>query len=87
MALPEIAAPEALLARLLAVTEAHDILRIKGFAAVRGKPMRLAVQGVGPRLQHQYDRPWAPGAARQGQLVVIGRSGLDRAAIEAALAG
>ena len=86
VALPEIAAPGALLDRLLAVTEAHDILRVKGFASVRGKPLRLAVQGVGPRLQHQYDRPWPPGAARQGQLVVIGRSGIDRAAIEAALA-
>lgn len=86
VALPEIAAPAALLERLLAVTEAHDVLRIKGFAAVRGKPLRLAVQGVGPRLQHQYDRPWPAGSARSGHLVVIGRSGIDRAAIAAALA-
>ena len=84
--LPEIVAPEALLERLLAVTEGHDILRLKGFAAVRGKPLRLAVQGVGPRLQHHYDRPWPDGAVRLGKLVVIGRSGIDRAAIETVLA-
>jgi cobalamin biosynthesis protein CobW len=60
---------------------------VKGFAAVRGKKMRLAVQGVGPRLHHQYDRPWPDAAARQGAVVVIGRTGLDRAAIAAALAG
>ena len=85
--LPEVAAPEALMQRLLAVTEAHDVLRLKGFASVRDKPMRLAVQGVGPRLQHQYDRPWVAGGLRQGRLVVIGCRGIDRAAISAALAG
>jgi cobalamin biosynthesis protein CobW len=81
---PEFAAPEDLLRRLAAATEAHDILRVKGFAALRGKPMRLAVQGVGARLQHYFDRPW--GAARQGRIVVIGRSGMDRAAIAQMLA-
>ena len=34
VALPEIATPEILLERLLAVSEAHDILRIKGFVPV-----------------------------------------------------
>ncbi|CAH2601102.1 Protein CobW [Rhodovastum atsumiense] len=86
VAIPEFTAPEPLLERLAAATAAHDILRLKGFAALRGKPMRLAVQGVGPRLQHYFDRPWQPGAARQGQIVVIGRTGLDRAAIAATLA-
>jgi cobalamin biosynthesis protein CobW len=84
VALPEVAAPEILVERLQAVCAAHDILRVKGFAAVSGKPMRLAVQGVGARLQHAFDRPW--GAAREGRLVVIGQRGLDRAAIAGALA-
>jgi cobalamin biosynthesis protein CobW len=83
--LPEVAAPEELVARLQAVCAAHDILRVKGFAAVSGKPMRLAVQGVGARLQHAFDRPW--GVAREGRLVVIGQRGLDRAAIAGAIAG
>ncbi len=87
VALPAPVAPEALLERLRAAAAAHDILRIKGFAAVAGKPMRLAIQGVGGRFRHQFDRPWGEGEARAGQLVVIGRTGLDRAAIEAAIAG
>jgi cobalamin biosynthesis protein CobW len=85
--LPEIEAAEPLVARLIAATEAHDILRIKGFAAVRGKPMRLAVQGVGGRFRHQFDSAWAAGADRSGHMVVIGRTGLDHAAISAAIRG
>lgn len=85
--LPELDSPEALVARLRAVAEAHDVLRMKGFAAIAGKPLRLAVQGVGTRFGHQFDRAWAPGEARQGQLVVIGQTGLDRDAIAAALMG
>jgi cobalamin biosynthesis protein CobW len=85
--LAEIDAPEILLWRLRSVAETHDILRIKGFAAVRDKPLRLAVQGVGARFRHQFGRPWRSGEPRQGRLVVIGRAGLDRAAIGAALSG
>ena len=62
------------------------MLRMKGFLEVDGKPMRLLVQGVGGRFRHQFDRPWKPGEPRAGRLVVIGEKGLDRAAIEAALA-
>jgi cobalamin biosynthesis protein CobW len=85
--LPEIADPAALAARVSAVAEAEGVLRIKGFASVPGKPMRLLVQAVGPRVAHHYDRPWAPAEARQGQLVVIGLKGIDRAAITRALLG
>jgi cobalamin biosynthesis protein CobW len=63
------------------------VLRVKGFAAVADKPRRLLVQAVGPRVTHQYDRPWAAAESRQGQLVVIGLKGLDRGAIAQALAG
>ncbi|MEL6171628.1 MAG: GTP-binding protein, partial [Pseudomonadota bacterium] len=63
----------------------HDILRLKGFAAVTGKPMRLTLQAVGPRVDTYFDKPFGD-AARETRLVVIGQSGLDRAAIEAALA-
>jgi cobalamin biosynthesis protein CobW len=38
-------------------------------------------------VTQQYDRPWAASEPRQGQLVVIGLKGLDRAAIAQALAG
>jgi cobalamin biosynthesis protein CobW len=47
--------------------------------------MRLLVQGVGQRFRHHYDRPWRSDEMRQGQLVVIGEQGLDRAAIEQAI--
>jgi cobalamin biosynthesis protein CobW len=85
--LPEIDDAERLLARLKAIAEAHDVLRIKGFAAIAGKPMRLAVQGVGSRFRSSFDRPWPNGGARQGHVVVIGQAGLDRAAIEAEILG
>ena len=86
VALGEIASPEAFAGRLSQIAAGHDILRIKGFAAVAGKPMRLAIQGVGQRINHHYDRPWAAGEPRETRLVVIGQTGLDRPAITAALA-
>jgi cobalamin biosynthesis protein CobW len=85
--LPEIDMPDALLDRLRAVSTAHDILRIKGFVAIRGRPLRLAVQGVGGRFRHEYDQPWKSMAPRTGHLVVIGRTGLDRDAIAASIIG
>jgi cobalamin biosynthesis protein CobW len=83
--LGEIARPQAFADRLAAVIIKHDILRVKGFAAVPGKAMRLVIQGVGPRLQHYFDRDWRAGEPRATRLVVIGEKGLDRAAIEAAV--
>lgn len=85
--LPEIAAPDALIERLRAVAGEHDVLRMKGFAAVAAKPLRLAIQGVGARFRHAFDRPWRADEAREGRIVVIGETGLDRAAIAAAIRG
>jgi len=73
------------LARLRALVAEHDILRLKGFLDVPGKEFRQVVQGVGQRLQPYFDRPWGPGEARASRLVVIGRKGLDRAAIAAVI--
>ena len=81
-----VAEPDAFLRRLAEVASAHDVLRIKGFVAVPGKPMRLLVQGVGTRFEKRFDRPWAANEAREGRIVVIGEKGLDAAAIRAALA-
>ncbi|MDE0175548.1 MAG: cobalamin biosynthesis protein CobW [Defluviicoccus sp.] len=86
IALGEIASPAAFAERLVRVADEHDILRVKGFAAVSGKPMRLAIQGVGRRIDRHFDRPWAAGERRETRLVVIGQTGLDRAAITEALA-
>jgi cobalamin biosynthesis protein CobW len=83
--LGDIPDPEKFEGLLMHLTEKHDILRIKGFLHVPGKDMRHVVQGVGPRIQRYFDRQWAPGEVRKGQLVVIGQTGLDRGAIETAL--
>jgi cobalamin biosynthesis protein CobW len=85
--LPDVGDPAELAARVRAAAEAHDVLRVKGFAAVAGKPMRLLVQAVGPRVSHQYDRPWNGEEPRAGRLVVIGLKGIDRAAVARMLQG
>jgi len=84
---PEQVDPAPLLQRLEAATREHDVLRIKGFVPVAGRPLRLLVQGVGARFQHHYDRPWHDGEARAGRLVVIGQKGLDQAGIRKAIVG
>lgn len=86
VSLGPIADPVDLENKLLALVDAHDILRIKGFLDVPGKPMRHVVQGVGPRFQRYFDRPWANDEPRTSQLVIIGKHGLDKTAIEKALA-
>ena len=84
LTLGEVVDVEAFAGRLGAVIRAHGILRLKGFAAVAGRPMRLVVQAVGPRVETWFDRPFGD-EPRQTRLVVIGLEGLDRTAIEAAL--
>lgn len=82
---PEITDGTAFAEHVAEVIRTHDILRLKGFAAVAGKPMRLTLQAVGPRVDTYFDRPFAADETRETRLVVIGQAGLDRAAIEAAL--
>lgn len=84
--LPEIADPDRLHRAVERAVAAHGLLRVKGFAAVANRPMRLVLQAVGPRLDSYYDRPFAGQETRQTRLVVIGMAGLDREAITAALA-
>jgi cobalamin biosynthesis protein CobW len=85
--LPVFDSPQAAVDRLSKAAAAHDVLRMKGFVDVAGKPLRLLVQGVGARFQHHYDRRWPAGSPRQGRLVVIGEKGLDKAGIEALILG
>jgi len=83
---PEVEDPEAFKAKLVEIIGAHDVLRLKGFAAVTGKPMRLTLQAVGPRIDSYFDRPFGRDP-RETRLVVIGQAGLDQAAITAAIRG
>ncbi|MES3098317.1 cobalamin biosynthesis protein CobW [Sphingomonas faeni] len=86
--LGEIADPADLTAKIEALARSADILRVKGYAAVTGKPMRLLVQAVGARVRTQYDRPWRAGEQRRTQLVVIAEHDrIDEARIKAALDG
>lgn len=84
--LPAVARPEALAERVAAAAEAADVLRVKGFAEVEGKPMRLVVQAVGPRVSHHFDRRWDADEPRGTRLVVIGLKGFDRDAVTRILA-
>jgi cobalamin biosynthesis protein CobW len=85
--LDELADPATLVARIESLAERFDVLRVKGFAAVANKPLRLLVQAVGPRVTCQFDRPWQAAEQRQGRLVVIGLKGLDRNGVAEALRG
>ncbi|TVR44573.1 MAG: cobalamin biosynthesis protein CobW [Rhodobacteraceae bacterium] len=82
----EITDPADLAARIAALAERQHILRVKGYAAVAGKPMRLLVQAVGARVRHQFDRPWGASEPRRTRLVVIAEHDhVNEAAIREAL--
>ncbi len=83
--LPEVGDVEDLVARIQRLAREQHILRVKGYIAVQGKPMRLLVQAVGERVRHQFDRPWGA-SSRQSQLVVIAEHHvINEAAIRAVL--
>ena len=83
--LPETLDPATLTAALQTLARDHNILRVKGYVAVTGKPMRLLVQAVGARVRTQYDRPWGA-APRTSHLVVIAeKADLNEPAIRAIL--
>ena len=77
--LPEVEEAQ-LLTALNGLVERHGVLRIKGFAAIPGKPMRLLIQGVGKRFDKHFDRAWRSDEARSSHLVIIGQE-LDEAVI------
>ena len=83
--LPPTISRESLLGAIEQTIREHDVLRLKGFAALPGAAARLAVQAVGPRVSAWFDRPWRDGELRETALVVIGESPLDRDAITARL--
>jgi cobalamin biosynthesis protein CobW len=85
--LSEVADPEALKVAVVRLARDQNILRVKGYVAVAGKPMRLLVQAVGERVRTQYDRPWAPGERRSQLVVIAERGDVDPAAIRSILEG
>lgn len=85
--LPEVADPEALTDAIIRLAREQDILRVKGYVAVRGKPMRMLVQAVGERVRAQYDRPWGTEERRTRLVVIAEHDHVDEAAIRAVLEG
>lgn len=77
--------PKWLVEELKKIIEAHDVLRLKGFVEVAGKPMRLVVQAVGKRIDSYFDRDWQKDEVRGSKLVVIGLHDIDVAAIRTAI--
>lgn len=83
--LGEVDDPKALEAAIERLAREQDVLRVKGYVAVTGKPMRMLLQAVGPRLRSQYDEPWGA-RPRVTELVVIAEHDrLDEPAIRAVL--
>ncbi len=83
----EVANRNQLLDNLKKLIETHDILRIKGFAAITGSPSRLVVQAVGPRIDSYFDQQWNSNEPRQTSLVIIGLKGINETEIRSQLAG
>ncbi|MDL2407931.1 cobalamin biosynthesis protein CobW [Rhizobium calliandrae] len=80
-----IADPAVFVEKLKGVIAEHDVLRLKGFVDVSGKPMRLQIQAVGSRVDHYFDRAWRPGEARATRLVVIGLHEMDEGIVRKAI--
>jgi len=80
-----VADPKIFTDKLKGIIAEHDVLRLKGFVYVPGKPMRLVVQAVGPRIEHYFDRPWGKDEVRNTRLVVIGLHEIDEQAITRAV--
>ena len=86
--LDEADSPETLSAKIKRIANEQHVLRVKGYAAVKGKPMRLLLQAVGSRVRAQYDRPWREEEKRLGRLVFIGEhDDISHDRIEAVLKG
>lgn len=81
----EIENPEDFSKIVLDTIRDHDILRLKGFIAVKGKPFRLTIQAVGPRIETYFDRVFKSAENRETKLVVIGEKGMKQGSIKKAL--
>ena len=85
VAIPEVSSVEALTAAMIRLAQDQKILRVKGYVAVKGKPMRLLVQAVGERVRAQYDRPWGTNPRGSHLVVIAERGDIDEPAIRAIL--
>jgi cobalamin biosynthesis protein CobW len=85
--IPAVSMPSILAERAARAAAEHNVLRVKGYAHVEGKSMRLLLQGVGARIETRFERPWEPGTQPRGSLAVIGLKGFDRDSVVKILRG
>ncbi|AHD00029.1 cobalamin biosynthesis protein CobW [Leisingera methylohalidivorans] len=81
----EVSDPEALQNAIVKLARERNILRVKGYVAVEGKPMRMLVQAVGERLRAQYDQPWGAQPRKTALVVIAEHDNIDEQAIRAEL--
>lgn len=77
---------KSLVVQLAEIIEEHDVLRLKGFVEIAGKPMRLVFQAVGNRIDTYFDRDWKKDETRGSRLVVIALHDIDKDAVCKAVA-
>lgn len=85
--LPEFDDPAILSAAIERLAREQNILRVKGYVAIKSKPMRLLVQAVGARVRHQYDRPWGDQPRKSRLVVIAEHDDVNEAAIRDVLLG
>ena len=83
--LGEVEDVQALQDAIVKMAKDQNILRVKGYVAVKGKPMRYLVQAVGTRIRAQYDQPWGARPRASLLVVIAEHDHIDEAAIKAAL--
>ena len=83
--LGEVEDVQALQDAIVKMAKDQNILRVKGYVAVKGKPMRYLVQAVGTRIRAQYDQPWGDRPRASLLVVIAEHDHIDETAIKAAL--
>ena len=83
--LGEVEDVQALQDAIVKMAKDQNILRVKGYVAVKGKPMRYLVQAVGTRIRAQYDQPWGDRPRASLLVVIAEHDRIDETAIKAAL--
>ena len=83
--LPELTDIDVLMSKVVVLAQQHAILRVKGFIAIEGKPMRLLLQAVGERVRTQFDRPWGTEPRRSRLVIIAEHDNIDAEAIRAIL--
>ncbi len=75
--LDAVTSPRALAEAARHLARELPVYRVKGFAYIAGRPLRLVLQAVGARVETYFDRPWQAGENPRSRFVIIGEAGLD----------